>query len=542
MRYRDPKAGDLSRRRWLGSTSLVAALMAEASGNAAAAAAPPGQAGEPYSAIGARPFINCTATVTINGGSRLLPRVVEAVEQASHYHVNLDQLMEAAGKRIAKLLDVPWAMVSSGAAGALAHAAAACVAGTDPERMQQLPDLTGMKDEVIIPKSSRNAYDHAVRMVGLKTVEVDSVQELQARIGSRTALVMVLGNRFDRVSVSLRDIVPAAKQRQVPVLVDAAADILVSPDPYLAAGADLVAYSGGKILRGPQTAGLLLGREDLVRAAFANSAPHHAFGRPMKVSKEEIVGMTVAVDAWVNERDIEAEYREWEEWYTFITERISAVPGVSARVDGPTRGGPFPTMTIAWDPRRIGLTAGELHDVLLAGDPAIQTHAAGDGHEFRLRPVALKPGEYKLVAERLRDVFRAAPKPAEQTPKAPAADLTGRWDVKVRFLVGESQHALFLEADGNRLRGTHLGSLARGPINGIADGNVVSLSSVLPFEGSKLRYRFEGRITEGRIEGDLDLGEYPGGTWIATRHSYGGSMPTDPATSGKIAEGRREDA
>ena len=213
---------------------------------------------------------------------------------------------------------------------------------------------------------------------------------------------------------------PVAKQHRVPVLVDAAADILVSPDPYLAAGADLVAYSGGKILRGPQTAGLLLGREDLVRAAFANSAPHHAFGRPMKVSKEEILGMTVAVDAWVRQRDIEAEYREWEAWYAYISDRITEVPGVSARVDGPTRGGPFPTMTIAWDPQRIGLTAGALHDLLLSGDPAIQTHAAGDGHEFRLRPVALKPGEYRIVADRLREVLRTAPKPTETGLEGPS--------------------------------------------------------------------------------------------------------------------------
>ena len=541
MTDRDPDGRGLSRRQWLGAGSLVAALMAEASRTPAAAASS-SLPEEPYSEIGARPFINCTATVTVNGGSRLLPQVVEAIEHASHYHVNLDQLMEAAGKRIAALLDVPWAMVSSGAAGALAHAAAACVAGTDPERMQQLPDLAGLKDEVIIPKSSRNAYDHAVRMVGLTTVEVNSVRELEARIGSSTALVMVLGNRFDRVRVSLEDVVPVAKEHRVPVLVDAAADILISPDPYLGVGADLVAYSGGKILRGPQTAGLLLGREDLVRAAFANSAPHHAFGRPMKVSKEEIVGMTVAVDAWVNQRDIEAEYREWEAWYSHIIERITEVPGVTARVEGPTRGGPFPTMTVAWDPRRISLTAGQLHELLLSGDPAIQTHAAGEGHEFRLRPVALKPGDYEIVAKRLHELFRAAPKPTARTWKSPAAHLSGRWDVKIRFLVGEAQHMLFLERAGNRLQGTHVGSLASGRIRGTVDGDSVSLSSVLPVEGSKLMYRFVGRVTQGRIEGDLDLGEYPGGTWVATKHAYGGPMPTDPSRSGKIAVRRRDDA
>ena len=532
----------LSRRRWLGSAPLVAALMADASALPADAAAVSEPPPDVYTRVGGKPFINCTATVTINGGSRQLPEVIEAVEHASHYHVNLDQLMEAAGKRISTLLEVPWAMVSSGAAGALANAAAACVAGTDPERMQQLPDVTGLKDEVIMPRSSRNAYDHSVRMVGLKAIEVDSVEELEAKIGPNTALVMVLGNRFDDVRVSLEEVVPVAKKRGVPVLVDAAADILITPNPYLAAGADLVAYSGGKILRGPQTAGLLLGREDLVRAAFANSAPHHALGRPMKVSKEEIVGITAAVEVWVNKRDIEAEYREWREWYAHITDSVTRVAGVSAEVKEPTRGGPFPTMNISWDPERIGMTAGELHDILLSGDPAIQTHAAGDGHEFRLRPVALKPDEYKVVAARLQEAFRKAPKPKKRNWAKPKQDVTGRWDVHVKYAVGEARHVLFLEAHGSRITGTHVGSLTRGPLEGSIDGDDLSFASVLPIEGSKLGYKFSGKLANGRIEGELDLGEYPNGTWSAVKYQYGGEMPSDPATSGKIARSRKDDA
>ncbi len=528
----------ISRRRWLGAAPVVAALMADAAAVPAAAAPAPAAAEPPpdvYTNVGAHPFINCTATVTINGGSRQLPEVIEAVEHASHYHVNLDQLMEAAGKRISTLLDVPWAMVSSGAAGALAHATAACVAGTDPERMQQLPGLTDLKNEVIIPRSSRNAYDHSVRMVGLKTVEVDSVEELEAKIGPNTALIMVLGNRFDNVRVSLDDVVPVAKKHGVPVLVDAAADILIVPNPYLAAGADLVCYSGGKILRGPQTASLPLGREDLVRAAFANAAPHHAFGRPMKVSKEEIVGITAAVDVWINKRDIEAEYAEWKRWYAHITQAITQVPGVQTELKGPTRGGPFPTMNVSWDPEQVGLTAGELHDILLAGEPSIQTHAAGDGHTFRLRPVALKPEEYKAVADRLHDAFRRAPKPKKRKWTKPREDISGRWDVSVQFYVGEAKHLLFLEAHGNRVTGTHVGSLTRGPIEGSIDGDEVRFSSVLPIEGSKLGYKFSGRVRGNQIEGKLDLGEYPNATLTAVKKNYDGDMPSDPAVGGKIA-------
>ena len=523
-----------SRRAFIGCSPAVAALLADASAvPAAGAAARVESAPDVYTRIGAKPFINCTATVTINGGSRLLPEVIEAIEQASHYHVNLDQLMEAAGKRISDLLQVPWGMVSSGAAGALTHATAACVAGTDPERMQQLPDLTGLKNEVIMPATSRNAYDHSVRMVGVKTIEVDTLEELKAAFNYRTALVMILGNRFDEVRLGLEEVVPYAKNAGAPILVDAAADYLVVPNPYLEAGADLVCYSGGKILRGPQTAGLLLGREDLVRAAFANSAPHHAFGRPMKVSKEEIVGMVATVETWVKKRDIEAEYREWKDWYEHITKIITRVPGVSAEVAGPSRGGPFPTMNISWDPDRIGLTAGELHDLLLDGDPAIQTHATGDGYSFRFRPVALKPGEYRTVASRLHEIFRSAPKAKKRKSARPSTVITGRWDVHVKFAVGEADHMLFMEANGNRLTGTHVGSLTRGPMKGTIDGDNVAFQSVLPIEGSKLSYRFSGRVDRDRMEGELDLGEYPNGTWTAVRHVQAGAMPRDPAKSGK---------
>jgi L-seryl-tRNA(Ser) seleniumtransferase len=521
-----------SRRQWLGASSLAAALLAEAAATPAGSAAVTEGSSEVYKRIGAEPFINCTATVTINGGSRLLPEVIEAIEQASHYHVNMDQLMEVVGRHIAKLLQVPWAMVSSGAAAALTHACAACVAGTDPERMQQLPDLTGLKSEVIIPASSRNQYDHAVRMIGLKTIQVDSPEELKASLNHRTAVVMVLGNRFDKVRLGLDEVAPIAKAAGVPVLVDAAADYLIVPNPYLAAGADLVCYSGGKILRGPQTAGLLLGREDLVRAAFANSAPHHAFGRPMKVSKEEVVGMAVAVDVFVNRRNIEAEYKEWENWYSHITNVITKVDGVTAKVEGPTRGGPFPTMNISWDPEKIGLTAGELHEALLKGDPPIQTHAEGEGHSFRLRPVAMKPDEYKIVAERLSVAFRDAPKPRRVSLAKPAADVSGRWNVRVKFALGQADHLLFLEAFGNRLTGTHIGAVTRGPVEGEIDGDRVRFRSVLPIEGSRLGYEFSGRLSGDRMEGDLDLGEYPAARWSAVRHAYGGRTPRDPSKAG----------
>lgn len=523
----------LSRRAILGSSPLIAGLLAEASAVRLRAEPIAEPSSDVYTRMGGKPFINCTATLTINGGSRQLPEVIAAIEQAGHYHVNLDQLQEAAGKRLSQMLQVPWALVSSGAAGALAYATAGIVAGTDPERITQLPDLTGMKNEVIIPKSSRNQYDHAVRMVGLTTIEVDSVDELKAAIGHSTALVMVLGNRFDKVNVSLAEVGPIAKAAGVPVLVDAAADYLITPNPYLAQGADLVAYSGGKITRGPQTAGLLVGREDLVRAAYWNAAPHHGFCRPMKVSKEEIVGMVAAVEAWTKQRDLQKEYEEWNAWYDHISKAVTAVPGVTTKVGKPSRGGPFPTLTISWDMAKIGMTAGELHEALINGDPSIQTHANGDGSSFPLRPVAMKPGEHKIVADRLAEVFRTAPKPKAKSMKPPAGDVSGRWDVTVNFTRGSSDHLLFLEANGANIAGTHVGTVKRGPVEGKIDGDRVELSSVLTFEGSRLGYKFQGTIEGDVMEGDLDLAEYPTAKWTARRHGYGVPMPADPSKSGK---------
>src|SRR5579863_4727899 len=277
----------VSRRELFQTGGAVAAgLAAGQTAHAAPTASP-----DVFTRIGVRPFINCTATLTINGGSLMFPEVIAAMEQASHYHVDLDELMEGVSKRLAQLLQVDWAIVTAGTAAALTHATSACLVGTDAEKIQRLPMLEGLKDEVIMPRESRNVYDHAVRTLGVKVIEVNSAEELRRAIGPHTAMIEVLGNHFGKANFDLKDVAPIANEHGIPVLVDAAADYLIVPNPYLALGADLVAYSGGKIIRGPQGAGLLLGRKDLVRAAWANSAPHHSFGRALKVTKEEIAGM-----------------------------------------------------------------------------------------------------------------------------------------------------------------------------------------------------------------------------------------------------------
>src|SRR5438552_3833117 len=315
----------LSRRDVFCGGSVAAAVGLAAGAPSPATAATTTQP-DVYTRIGVRPFINTTATLTINGGSQMLPEVISAIEQASHYHVNLDELMEKVSERLSKLLQVEWGIVTAGAAAAMTHATAGCIAGTDPEKMQRLPNLDGLKNEVIMPRESRNVYDHATRTLGVKIIEVDSVDELQSALSRRTAMIQVLGSHFGGARFGLKEVAPVARKAGVPIYVDAAADYLIVPNPYIALGADMVAYSGGKIIRGPQTAGLLVGRKDLIRAAWGNSAPHHAFGRGLEVSKEEIVGMLRAVETWRSERDIQTDFREWESWYDSITGQITKVP------------------------------------------------------------------------------------------------------------------------------------------------------------------------------------------------------------------------
>ena len=507
----------VSRRRLISSGGLAAGAVAISGAGIAASTNSPSP--EVYTRLGVRPFINCTATLTVNGGSLMLPEVIRAMEEASHFHVNLDELMENAGDHLAKLLDVEWGIVTAGTSAALTHATAGVLTGTDAEKIQRLPNLEGLKNQVIIPRESRNAYDHAVRTLGVKVVEVNSPEELRAAIGPHTAMIELLGNYFGKATLDLKDIAPIAHAAGIPILVDAAADYLIVPNPYIAQGADMVAYSGGKILRGPQGAGLLVGRRDLIRAAWANSAPHHAFGRALKVTKEEIVGMLRAVEAWRSERSLEADFRSWESWYAHISEQITKAPGVRTGVHGPVRGGPFPTLEILWDQQKIGLTAGELGRLLLEGEPPVMTQAAGDGNSFLLRPVAMKPGEYEIVARRLYEIFAAAPAQHQgRRLEPPVHDVAGTWDVDIRYEVGSARHRLVLWTNGSKILGRHQGWAYKGDLKGEVDGDRVILRSTLPADGNVLSYAFSGAVVEQTMSGEVRIGEYGIAKWSARRH------------------------
>ena len=491
-----------------------------------------------YTSLGVRPLINCRGTITVIGGSIELPEVRTAKALANQQHVQLDELMAAAGKRLAELTGAEWGLVSAGCAAAMSHATAACVAGGNPDLHVRLPDLTGFaKDEVIIPGHSRNVYDAAIRAVGVKIIEVETPEELQLAIGPKTAMIYIFANaRNENGPLSTEAIAQIARPHNIPVLVDAAAEVLTIPSVHLQRGATLVAYSGGKIIRGPQSAGLLLGRKDLVQAAWVHSAPHHGYARAMKVGREEVVGMLTAVESWVK-RDHDAEWKGWVARGEYIADRVGKIPGVTATVrrdGGPGRSNRTPGVTIRWDGAKLGISGAEVTDILYNTEPRIALGGGGGGGRGQAQDEAgdtgislglsmLGPGEEKIVAERVLQVLSAkhTPKPVEP-PKPPAADLSGQWEFEIQYAASKSTQALHLQQKGNLLEGTQRGPFLARDIAGTVSGDTVSLSSnVTERHGDALRYRFTGTITGNTMSGTLDMGEYLNATWVARRYVAG---------------------
>ncbi len=479
---------------------------------------------EMFQSIGVRPFVNARGTYTILTGSTMLPEPRAAMGEASKHFVHLDELAEAVGQRLAELTKAEWGMVTNGCSAALTHATAACVTGGNPDLHVRVPDLRGFpKDECIIPKHSRNQYDAAVRAVGVRVVEVGTAEELEAAFGPRTALVYILaGPNADEGPLSTKALCEAAKRRGVPVLVDCAAEILTVPNVHLQLGADLVGYSGGKCLRGPQAAGLLLGRKDLVKAAWVGSAPHHGFARGFKVGKEEAMAMLAAVEAWTK-RDYEAEIRTWASWVDTIARRIASIEGVRTTVTPPEGlSNRMPVLQIRWDKTKLGTTGEAVAKLLFESEPRISLFPARgklDGNETGLTigPYMMSPGDEKVVAERLFAVLSKPPRVEEKPPAAPAADLSGTWDVRIQYAASVSTHRLDVRQRGNDLDGTHQGDFVSRDLRGTIDGDSVRIRSSWE-HGDSVNYTFSGKVSGDEMTGELTMGEYLDARFIAKRH------------------------
>ena len=360
-----------------------------------------------YESIGVRPLINCRGTFTIISGSVILPEVREAIVLASQRYVNIDELMEAVGARIAELMDCEWGLITDGCAAALCQVTAACVAGSDPEKMIRLPDTTGMKNEVIVQTCHRNVYDHAIRMVGVKMIEVDTKAELEAALNDRTAMLFVFGDAEERGQITTKEMADIGHEHGIPTFVDAAAERPDVPNWYLEQGADAVAYSGGKCLRGPQASGLVLGRQDLLQAAFLNGAPHHALARPMKAGKEEIMGLLAAVEQWIK-RDHKAEWKEWERRLGVITDTVKDFDSVTTTIRQRGRSNVAPVLEINWDVETVGISGTGVASQLSAGEPRIELN--GNANGISIMPYMMEEGEDKIVADQLGAILNSSQK------------------------------------------------------------------------------------------------------------------------------------
>jgi L-seryl-tRNA(Ser) seleniumtransferase len=368
-----------------------------------------GSSGNVYEELGVTTVINGQGTMTILGGSLMRPEVEAAMALASEHFCSIPELEVAAGKRIAEMLKLPadyTGLVTSGAAAAMQSGLAGILTGDNEQFIQQLPDLTGMKSEVIIQKSHRNGFDHQLRSTGVKLIEIETRDELRKAVNSKTAMMHFSNFANAAGHIKVDEWVKLGKEYKIPCFNDGAADTPPVSHlwDYAHMGYDLIAFSGGKAIRGPQCAGLLIGRKELVACALLNNSPHEdTLGRSQKVGKEEIIGMIKALESYLKE-DHEALTKEWWRRLDSISAEITKVPGVSTSFSVPEIANHVPHLEIHWDPRRITLEPADAVKQLRGGKPSIVVASNESG--LIMNSFMLQPGEEKIMGERLTQFFR----------------------------------------------------------------------------------------------------------------------------------------
>jgi seryl-tRNA(Sec) selenium transferase len=478
-----------------------------------------------FRSIGVEPIINCRGTFTIIGGSIERPEVRAAMEAASQNFIQYDELADGIGRRLAELTGAEWGMVSAGCAAAMKHVTAACVTGGNPEKLIRIPDLTGFdKTEVIIPRHSRNTYDHAIRNIGVKIITVDSIEELEKALSPRTAMIylMAYGATQPGQPMSTEAICKIAKPKNIPVLVDAAAEVLTIPNIHLQQGATIVCYSGGKAICGPQCAGLLLGQKDILMSAWQASSPHHGPGRDNKVGREEMIGMMAAVEAW-KKRDHAAEWKTWLSWLNNISKKVTTIPGVTTSIFEPTElSNKSPVLNIMWDPAKFNLTGEELAEITARSKPRIAIGADSKDNmtSVQITTGQMQPGNDKVVADRIFEILSQKRNPKSTTMTAPAAVLTGRWEATIEFFSSTGKHMLNIEQDGNWIVGSHKGEFTIRDLVGTIEADKIILQSVERGEADRVPFIFSGTLKGDSFSGDIYMGEYRTAKFTATKYKY----------------------
>lgn len=365
-----------------------------------------------YEAIGVKHVINATGTVTILGGSLMPPEVIAAWTDAAKHFVNLVDLQDKVDAQIAQRIGVEAAMVTTGAAGAILLGTAAVVTRGEPKLVQRLPNTAGMKNEVLLQKTHHSCYDNQMTDVGVRLIDVETPADVKRALNERTALMFFMNLADADGQIRRAEWIALARQHHVPTLLDAAADVppLKNLSEYNRLGFDLVAFSGGKALRGPNDTGLLLGRKELIEAAKRNTNPHcGTIGRMMKVSKEDMIALLAAVERYVR-IDHQAEWKEWERRLGVIEKVLKDIPTVQTERIVPPIANQVPHVLFSWDENRIKLSRQELTHRLASGEPPIligRVHGTGE-HGVLISVFMLQEGEDQVVAERLHAILTSA--------------------------------------------------------------------------------------------------------------------------------------
>ena len=405
----------LSRRKLLktlSSTPFIGGLLGSGLiGSSKVAASPLLRRRNYFKELGVRTFINAAGTYTMMTASLMRDEVMDAINFASNEYVMLDDLQDKVGERIAKLVKCEAATVTAGAASALTLGTASILSGMDEKKVVQIPHLegTGMKTEVIMQKSHEFGYAHAIRNCGVKIIYIETRKELEEAINENTAFMLFLNANNYVGKIEDKEWVEVGKKYNIPTFNDCAADVPPVENlwKYTEMGFDLVCFSGGKGIRGPQSAGLLLGKKDLIAAARLHAPPRgNTVGRGMKVNKEEVLGMMVALEQYIA-NDHEKEWKMWEAQIAHINDAVQSVDGVTTEVVVPEVANHVPTLNITWDNNKIKTTNAELKEVLRNGHPSIEVAGWGDG-AISITTWMMVPGQERIVAEKVRDALQGA--------------------------------------------------------------------------------------------------------------------------------------
>ena len=361
-----------------------------------------------FKELGLRTFINAAGTYTSMTGSLMPEEVTQAISYGASEYVNLDDLQDKVGERIAELLSCEYATVTSGCFGAMSIAMAGVLCGDDPKKVKQLPRTEGLANEVIIQEGHQIGYAQALTNVGAKVVLVKTAKELEKAISKKTALLWYLNANTENGAIRWEEFVALGEKHNIPTFIDCAADVppVSNLFRFTKMGFDMVAFSGGKGLRGPQSAGLLLGKRKYIEAARMHTPPRgETIGRGMKVNKEEVLGMLVALEMYL-QKDHEKEWKLWEDQIDLISNRAKTVAGVRTEIHVPKHANHVPSLRIRWDQNKIKITPNEARKQLREGHPSIQT--VGNNESIGITTWMMVPGQERIVAKRLQEILRNA--------------------------------------------------------------------------------------------------------------------------------------